>query len=117
MLFAVKAIRYATHRTVLAEAGEAIGRFVASGIVELGPKLGPLVWQFASNKRFDPADFERFLQLLPPRGVQFEASPRLSLPLGGVGFQLLFDWVLRLAAHSLLVRRESAPISPGFLLP
>ena len=66
-VFAVKAIRYATNRRVLAEAGESIERFVASGIDELGPKLGPIVWQFATSKSFDAADFEAFLKLLPAR--------------------------------------------------
>jgi uncharacterized protein YecE (DUF72 family) len=64
-LFAVKASRFATNRRVLADAGESIERFVHSGITELGPKLGPLVWQFAPTKRFDPPDFEAFLRLLP----------------------------------------------------
>ena len=65
-VFSVKASRYATNRTVLAEAGESIERFIASGLAELGDKLGPLLWQFAPTKRFDPVDFERFLALLPP---------------------------------------------------
>ena len=36
-----------------------------SGLVELGDKLGPLVWQFAPFKRFDEVDFGSFLDLLP----------------------------------------------------
>jgi len=64
-VFSLKANRFATNRRVLAEAGESIERFVNSGIAELGPKLGPVVWQFAPTKRFDPADFEAFLKLLP----------------------------------------------------
>lgn len=64
-IFSLKASRFATNRKVLATAGEPIRRFVASGIVELGPKLGPIVWQFMPTKRFDPADFEAFLALLP----------------------------------------------------
>lgn len=64
-VFSLKASRFATNRRVLAEAGESVQRFVASGITELGPKLGPIVWQFAPTKRFDAADFEAFLQLLP----------------------------------------------------
>lgn len=66
-VFTLKANRFATHRKVLAEAGESIQRFVGSGISELGPKLGPLVWQFAPTKLFDPDDFEAFLQLLPQK--------------------------------------------------
>ena len=66
-VFAVKANRFATNRKVLAEAGESVERFVSSGLSELGPKLGPLVWQFATTKVFDAADFGAFLALLPNR--------------------------------------------------
>ncbi len=64
-VFSVKASRYATNRRVLAEAGESVERFIDSGITELGAKLGPIVWQFAPSKVFDPEDFEAFLALLP----------------------------------------------------
>ncbi|HEY4080469.1 MAG TPA: DUF72 domain-containing protein [Burkholderiaceae bacterium] len=64
-VFSVKASRFATNRRVLGEAGESVQRFVEGGIAELGPKLGPIVWQFAPTKRFDAADFEAFLKLLP----------------------------------------------------
>ncbi len=40
-------------------------RYVEQGITELGDRLGPIFWQFANTKKFDPADFEAFLQLLP----------------------------------------------------
>lgn len=64
-VFSVKASRYATNRRVLAEAGESVERFVGSGIAELGDKLGPLVWQFATTKHFEPDDFGAFLAMLP----------------------------------------------------
>ena len=64
-VFSLKASRYATNRRVLAEAGESVARFIGSGIAELGPKLGPIVWQFMPTKVFDAADFEAFLKLLP----------------------------------------------------
>jgi len=64
-VFALKASRFATNRRVLAEAGESVQRFVGSGIAELGPKLGPIVWQFAPTKVFDADDFGAFLALLP----------------------------------------------------
>lgn len=66
-VFFLKANRFATNRRELATAGDSIRRFVDSGIVELGAKLGPIVWQFMPTKRFDTADFEAFLALLPPR--------------------------------------------------
>lgn len=63
--FSLKASRFATNRKPLATAGESIERFLASGIGELGEKLGPIVWQFMPTKQFDPEDFEAFLALLP----------------------------------------------------
>ena len=38
---------------------------VKSGVHELGEKLGPILWQFAPTKKFDPDDFAGFLALLP----------------------------------------------------
>jgi uncharacterized protein YecE (DUF72 family) len=66
-VFALKASRYCTNRKVLAEAGESIERFVGQGIVELGDKLGPILWQFMATKKFDEADMAAFLALLPKR--------------------------------------------------
>lgn len=64
-VFSVKASRYATNQRVLGAAGDSIKRFVGSGLAELGEKLGPIVWQFMPTKRFEPDDFEAFLDLLP----------------------------------------------------
>jgi uncharacterized protein YecE (DUF72 family) len=64
-VFTLKAPRYSTVRKVLGEAGESIERFIASGVGELGEKLGAILWQFAPTKRFDAKDFEAFLKLLP----------------------------------------------------
>jgi uncharacterized protein YecE (DUF72 family) len=64
-VFSLKAPRFAMNRTVLAEAGGSITRFLNSGIAELKDKLGPINWQFLPTKKFDPADFEAFLNLLP----------------------------------------------------
>lgn len=64
-VFSLKASRFATHRRDLAEAGESIDRFLHSGIAELGPKLGPIVWQFPTSRRFEAAAFETFLARLP----------------------------------------------------
>jgi uncharacterized protein YecE (DUF72 family) len=64
-VFTVKASRFCTNRRVLAEAGESVAKFVGQGIVELGDKLGPILWQFAATKRFDAEDMAAFLSLLP----------------------------------------------------
>jgi uncharacterized protein YecE (DUF72 family) len=64
-VFSVKGPRFTTQRKVLAEAGESIERFFNSGVRELGRKLGPVLWQFAPFKKFEPDDFAAFLALLP----------------------------------------------------
>ena len=64
-VFAVKGPRFTTNRRVLAEAGESVERFFGTGVLELGDKLGPVNWQLAATKKFDPDDFAAFLALLP----------------------------------------------------
>jgi uncharacterized protein YecE (DUF72 family) len=66
-VFSVKGPRFATNRRVLAEAGDSIKRFLNSGVLELGDRLGPMLWQFAPTKKFDAADFGKFLELLPAK--------------------------------------------------
>lgn len=64
-VFSLKAPRFVTNRRELASAGPAIERFLASGLLELGDRLGPINWQLAPNKTFDAADLAAFLALLP----------------------------------------------------
>jgi uncharacterized protein YecE (DUF72 family) len=64
-VFSVKGPRFATNRRVLAEAGDSIKHFYNTGVLELGDRLGPVLWQFAPTKKFDEADFGKFLELLP----------------------------------------------------
>jgi uncharacterized protein YecE (DUF72 family) len=64
-VFSVKGPRFATNRRVLAEAADSIERFYDSGVTELRDRLGPVLWQFMPTKKFDEADFGKFLELLP----------------------------------------------------
>ncbi|HEY0302614.1 MAG TPA: DUF72 domain-containing protein, partial [Rhizomicrobium sp.] len=64
-VFALKANKFCTNRRVLCDAKPSIDRFLESGVTELKHKLGPILWQFMPTKKFDPADFEGFLALLP----------------------------------------------------
>ncbi len=66
-VFSVKGPRFATNRRVLAEADNSIKRFLDSGVLELRDRLGPMLWQFAPTKKFDAADFGKFLELLPAK--------------------------------------------------
>jgi uncharacterized protein YecE (DUF72 family) len=64
-VFSVKGSRFTTNRRVLAEAGDSIKHFYNTGVLELGDRLGPVLWQFAPTKKFDEVDFGKFLELLP----------------------------------------------------
>lgn len=64
-VFSVKAPRYITHIRRLKEAEAPVANFFASGLLALGPKLGPILWQLPPNFRFDPERLEHFFALLP----------------------------------------------------
>src|SRR6516164_7176052 len=58
-VFSVKGSRFCTNRKVLAEGKESVERFVES-VLPLEDRLGPILWQFAPTKKFDPADFAAY---------------------------------------------------------
>jgi uncharacterized protein YecE (DUF72 family) len=64
-VFAVKGSRYITHMLRLRAAEQALANFFASGLLALGPKLGPILWQFPPNFQFKPDLLEQFFALLP----------------------------------------------------
>jgi uncharacterized protein YecE (DUF72 family) len=64
-MFAVKAPRFITHIRRLREVETPLANFIASGLLRLGGKLGPILWQFPPNFRLDPERLEAFLKLLP----------------------------------------------------
>ena len=76
-VFAVKGPRYLTHWLRFRDGDKkddkngdnrahvALANFFASGVLALGRKLGPFLWQFPPNFRFDPTAFEHFLAMLP----------------------------------------------------
>jgi uncharacterized protein YecE (DUF72 family) len=64
-VFAVKGPRYITHILRLRDFETALANFYASGVLELGAKLGPMLWQFPPNFRFDPARLASFFARLP----------------------------------------------------
>jgi len=63
--FAIKGSRYCVTRTKLCDAGEGLGVYFAQGMAALGPKLGPILWMFATRRQFDRDDIAAFLDLLP----------------------------------------------------
>jgi uncharacterized protein YecE (DUF72 family) len=64
-VFAVKGPRFVTHLKQLREVTVPVANFLASGLLALGPKLGPLLWQLPPRMRFDPDRVAAFLELLP----------------------------------------------------
>ncbi|SOE00492.1 DUF72 domain-containing protein [Caenispirillum bisanense] len=64
-VFTVKASRYLTHMLRLKGIEEAAANFWAQGLLRLGPKLGPVLWQFPPSFRYDPARLETFFASLP----------------------------------------------------
>ena len=63
--FAIKGSRYVTHMLRLKNIEGALANFFAQGLLRLGPKLGPVLWQFPANFQFETDRFESFLALLP----------------------------------------------------
>jgi uncharacterized protein YecE (DUF72 family) len=63
--FAVKGSRFCVMRSRLSEGAEGIANFLAQGLSALGPKLGPILWQFAARRKFDRDDIAGFIDLLP----------------------------------------------------
>jgi uncharacterized protein YecE (DUF72 family) len=63
-VFSAKAPQRIMESKTLSKTGRQIEDFIG-GIVELGDKLGPLVWQFDKGKRIDAAEFQAFVALLP----------------------------------------------------
>ena len=64
-VFSLKANRFSVSRKDLAEGVDSSERFFASGLTELGSKLGPILWQLAATKKFDAGEIEAFCAALP----------------------------------------------------
>lgn len=64
-VFAVKGGRFITHMKRLQGAESALANFFASGLLCLGPKLGPILWQLPPTLRFDADVLRRFFDSLP----------------------------------------------------
>lgn len=64
-VFAVKGGRFITHMKRLRDIRVPLANFFASGVLELKEKLGPFLWQFPTQFRFDREKFETFFKLLP----------------------------------------------------
>ena len=72
-VFAVKGSRFITHMKKLRGIDEAFANLLASGLLALGPKFGPMLWQFPPQQRFDRERFREFFRMLP-RSMQAAAE-------------------------------------------
>jgi uncharacterized protein YecE (DUF72 family) len=64
-MFSVKGPCFITHMKRLKDVDEPLATFFASGVLALGPKLGPVLWQLPPNFAFDPTVLRQFLAKLP----------------------------------------------------
>ena len=64
-VIAVKGGRYISHFKRLAGAETALANFLASGVLALGQKLGPLLWQLPADLAYDERRLDAFLAGLP----------------------------------------------------
>ena len=64
-VFAIKGPRFVTHNKKLNDVEAPLANFFASGILKLGAKLGPFLWQLPPMFRFNPERLARFFEILP----------------------------------------------------
>lgn len=113
-VFAVKGNRYITHRLRLANAEQALANFFASGLLALGDKLGPILWQLPPTFRYDERTVGRFLASLPRDTNQAAALARrreVSRMRGRSTWAVDGERPIR---HAMEVRHESFR-DPGFI--
>ena len=112
-VFAVKGSRYITHMLRLRNVQAALANFFASGLFELGDKLGPLLWQFPPNLPFDPGLFEAFFKRLP-RTIEAAAVLARGHDHRLAGRESLQPGANRRLRHAVEVRHESF-VDPAFI--
>lgn len=64
-VFAVKGGRFITHMKRLRDIEAPLANFFASGVLALGDKLGPILWQLPESVQYDADLLEGFYRLLP----------------------------------------------------
>lgn len=103
-VFAVKGNKAATHDHRLKNPADDVADFLASGVLGLGEKLGPILWQTPPSLPFQPDVVETFLATLPHSA---EEVRRLSARRGEEADQLSLDIPDHRIRHALEVRHPS----------
>jgi uncharacterized protein YecE (DUF72 family) len=103
---AVKGSRYITHMLKLKNVNPGLNNFFASGLLTLGQKLGPILWQLPESLTYDEDRVDHFLNQLP---ISFAEASAL-----GAGFDAKLkypphlDYAENLPIHyALEIRHES----------
>jgi uncharacterized protein YecE (DUF72 family) len=106
-VFSVKGGRYITHIRRLREVEDAMANFMASGVLRLREKLGPILWQFPPQMKFDPELFEKFLEMLPhDMGEAAKLAARHTAFLKGRSWTKVTD-KSQPVRHAMEIRHES----------
>ncbi len=113
-VFAVKGPRYITHILRLRDTRDALANFLASGVLLLGRKLGPLLWQLPPTLKYDRALIEAFLASLPRDSHQALALARRRETRRMRGRTALPELPRFRLRHALEVRHESF-VDPEFI--
>jgi len=81
-VFSVKAPMFVVGRRDLATAEAGIDRFLSSGVLRLGDKLGPINWQLGPGKPFTAAEIDAFLSMLPVQrdGIELRHAVEVRHP-------------------------------------
>jgi uncharacterized protein YecE (DUF72 family) len=106
-VFAVKGGRFITHMKKLAGVETALANFFASGVLALGPKMGPFLWQLPANLGFDAERMTGFFDQLPRTTQEAAALAKehdAKVPEDRALTQASLDLPLR---HALEVRHQS----------
>lgn len=106
-VFAVKGPRFITHTKRLRDCAKPLANFFASGLLALGPKLGPILWQLPPTLKFDAALLEEFFALLPRDAEQASALAQRRDRTLMRGRSVLAATGPRRIRHALEVRHES----------
>src|ERR1044072_666366 len=112
-VFALKGSRFITHMKKLRDIEPPLATFFASGIFELRAKLGPILWQFPPNFRYERERMARFFDLLPgDTGAALRLARRRDARMKGRA-RLAID-ARRPLRHAVEIRHESF-LDPGFI--
>jgi uncharacterized protein YecE (DUF72 family) len=113
-VFAVKGSRYVTHMLRMRGVEVALANFFAQGLLALGPKLGPVLWQLPARQEFDADQLDAFFSMLPRTSADAAVlarghDARVKHP----SVDLLTDQRIR---YALEVRHESFDDPAAFAL-